>query len=271
MLKKINNKNNKNNIKKKKIKKAGVMGLLLENKLCLVTGGSRALGKAISIVLAREGADVALTYRKNEEEAKEVKREIEALGRKGYIYQLDVRQVAKSKELANKMAEQGLVPDVLINNAGVSQVVHLSMMDEEDYELVMGTNVKGTFFVTKAFLRGMIRKRKGKIINVSSLAGVHLIKAPVHYSASKAAIVGFTMALSKEIANYNITVNGIAPGLLDEGVGINVPETNLEDYLKHNSLGRLGKCEEVAELIAFMASDRNSYMNGETILLDGGV
>ncbi|MBF0207211.1 MAG: SDR family NAD(P)-dependent oxidoreductase [Oligoflexia bacterium] len=247
------------------------MSLLLENKLMFITGATKGLGRALALVCAREGANIAFTYNKNIDDAKSLQHELEAMGRKSYCHQLDVRDVEQSKHLAAGMEKEGLNVDVLINNAGVSQVVHLSMMDEEDFDFVMDTNVKGVFFVTKAFLKGMIKRRKGKIINISSLAGVHLIKAPVHYAASKAAVAGFTMALSKEVAPFNITVNGVAPGLLDEGVGVNVPENYIKEYIQHNSLGRLGKSDEVAEFVSFMASDRNTYLNGETVVLAGGL
>ncbi|MBF0297562.1 MAG: SDR family oxidoreductase [Oligoflexia bacterium] len=252
--------------------------LLLDKKLVLVTGASKGLGAAIASIAAREGADVVITYHNNQTAAEEVKSNILSmlqsdgrLDQNIYTYKLDVRDTKSIFTLAKEMKTAGLIPDILINNAGVSQVSQFPLISEEDYDYLMDTNIKGLFFATQAFVRGMISKKKGKIVNISSLAGVHLIKAPVHYSTSKAAIVGFTMALSKELGPFGITVNGVAPGLLDEGVGINVPENNLKDFVKHNSLGRLGTCQEIAELVVFMASDRNSYMNGFTVLADGGV
>src|SRR5215831_13606290 len=144
-------------------------------------------------------------------------------------------------------------------------------MEEEDWDFVMDTNVKGAFLMSRAVLRGMFRRKSGVILNLGSLAGVRMIEAPVHYYTSKAAIKGFTEALAKEVARHKIRVLCLAPGLLEDGVGRNLPEHKLADYLKHCSLGRVGRFEEVARLAAFLVSDANSYMSGETIVVDGGV
>lgn len=245
--------------------------LLCEGKVALVTGGSRGLGRAICEVLAREGADVVFNYAKNEAEAAKVSQAIEAHGRKSHAYKcsvLDAKAIAAM--VADVEARHGKI-DILVNNAGVTQVMPFALIEEEDWDHVMDVNVKGAFLVTHAVARGMIRQKKGKILNVSSLAGITLIKAPVHYAASKAALHGFTMALSKELARYNIHVNGIAPGLLNEGVGTYLNAEQNADYLKHCSLGRPGTTVEIAEMIAFMVSDRCSYLSGTTILADGGL
>jgi NAD(P)-dependent dehydrogenase (short-subunit alcohol dehydrogenase family) len=160
---------------------------------------------------------------------------------------------------------------VLVNNAGVGQVVPLALMEEADWDRMMNVNVKGAFLVTQAVLRGMVRRRQGRIINFSSLAGVKMMQAPVHYSAAKAALRGFTEALAKEIGRFGITVNCIAPGVLEEGVSGHLPPAKREEYLRNCALGRVGTFAEVAEVVAFMASDRNSYMNGATLVLDGAV
>jgi len=161
--------------------------------------------------------------------------------------------------------------DILINNAGVGQVVPLALMEEEDWDRMMSTNVKGAFLTTQAVMRGMIHQKRGRILNISSLAGIKMMQAPVHYSAAKAALKGFTEALAKEIGRYGVTVNALAPGILKDGVSINLPPAKLEEYLQHCALGRVGTFEEVAEVAAFMVSDRNSYMNGATVVLDGAV
>ncbi|MBI3544543.1 MAG: SDR family oxidoreductase [Deltaproteobacteria bacterium] len=161
--------------------------------------------------------------------------------------------------------------DILVNNAGISQVVPLALMEEEDWDKMMDTNVKGAFLSTQAVLRTMIREKYGRILNMSSLAGVKMLQAPVHYCAAKSALIGFTEGLAKEIGRYGVTVNAIAPGILDEGVALNVPDNKKAEYLGHCSLGRLGTVEEVAKTVAFLVSDRNSYMNGATVVVDGGV
>jgi NAD(P)-dependent dehydrogenase (short-subunit alcohol dehydrogenase family) len=247
------------------------VSLLVEGKVALVTGGSRGLGRAICKVLAREGADVAFTYHKNETEAAATGRAIEATGRRSLAYRCSVLdRAAIDRTVADVEEKLGRI-DILVNNAGVTQVMPFALIEEEDWDLVIDTNVKGTYLVSRSVARGMIRRRYGKIVNISSLAGVTLIKAPVHYATSKAAIHGFTMALSKELARYNIHVNGVAPGLLEEGVGTYLNVEQHADYMKHCSLGRPGTTAEIAELVTFVASDRCSYLSGTTLLADGGL
>jgi 3-oxoacyl-[acyl-carrier protein] reductase len=161
--------------------------------------------------------------------------------------------------------------DILVNNAGVSQNLPLALMEEEDWDRVMDVNVKGTFLTSRAVLRGMIRRKRGVVLNIGSLVSVRMMDAPVHYCASKAAIKGLSEALAKEVARYGIRVLCLAPGLLEDGVSRNLPDYRLADYLKHCSLGRLGSLEEVARSAAFLVSDANSYMSGETVVIDGGL
>ena len=161
--------------------------------------------------------------------------------------------------------------DILVNNAGVTQNLPLALLEEEDWDHVMDTNVKGTFLTTKAVIRGMIRRKSGVVLNIGSLAGVRMIEAPIHYCASKAALKGLTEALAKEVARHHVRVLCLAPGLLEDGVGRNLPDYRLADYLRHCALGRVGTFEEVARFAAFLVSDAASYMTGETILMDGGV
>ena len=144
-------------------------------------------------------------------------------------------------------------------------------MEEEDWDHVMDINAKGAFLTSRAVLPGMIRRRAGVILNIGSLAGSRMLAAPVHYCASKAAVQGLTQGMAKEVARYNIRVLCLAPGLLADGMGRNLPEHELADYLRHCSLGRLGTLEEVAEFAAFLVSDANSYMSGATIVMDGGI
>jgi NAD(P)-dependent dehydrogenase (short-subunit alcohol dehydrogenase family) len=169
------------------------------------------------------------------------------------------------------MEEEAGGIDVLVNNAGIGQVVPLALMEEEDWDRMMDTHVKGAFLASQAVLRGMVKRRRGRILNVSSLAGVKMMAAPVHYATAKAALKGFTEALAKEIGRYGITVNCIAPGVLEEGVSDHLPPERRADYLRHCALRRLGKVDEVAEVAAFIVSDRNTLMNGATIVLDGAV
>lgn len=244
---------------------------LLDGKVALVTGSSRGLGRAIARVLAREGADVAVNYARDEAAALAAVDELRGLGRRAWAYQASVSDKPAVRAMVAALEEQAGHIDILVNNAGHGQVVPLALMEEEDWDRMITTHVKGAFLCTQAVLRGMVRRRAGRIVNVSSLAGVKMMQAPVHYATAKAALKGFTEALAKEIGRYGITVNSVAPGILEEGVSDNLPEARKEEYLRHCALRRVGTLEEAAEVIAFVASDRASYMNGATVVVDGAV
>ncbi len=244
---------------------------LLDGRTALVTGGSRGLGRAICLTLAREGANVAFNYSRSTEEAEEVKLAILAQGVKAWAFQVSVLDKAGLQQMVRTLELEAGHIDILVNNAGVGQVVPLALMEEEDWDRLMNINVKGAFLTTQAVLRGMIHQKHGRILNIGSLAGVKMMQAPVHYSAAKAALKGMTEALAKEVGRYGITVNCLAPGVLNEGVGGNLPANKQAEYLRHCALGRLGTVEEVAEVVAFFVSDRNSYMSGATVVVDGAV
>jgi NAD(P)-dependent dehydrogenase (short-subunit alcohol dehydrogenase family) len=247
------------------------MAVKLSGKRALVTGASRGLGRALCEVFASLGADVAFNYSSDREGAEQTLEGIRSKGKRGIASQTSVLDEAGLNRMVKQIEEQWGGVDILVNNAGVSQPLPLPLMEESDWDLVMDVNAKGHFLVSRAVLRGMIRRRSGAILNVSSLAGLRLIEAPVHYAASKAAIKGFTQALAKEVARYHVRVNCLAPGLLEEGVGQSLPEHRMQEYLRHVSLHRVGTLDEVARFAAFLVSDANSYMNGETILMDGGL
>lgn len=244
---------------------------MLDGRVALVTGGSKGLGRAVCKALAREGARVAFNHSKSDAEARAVEEEISKAGGTAKGYKVSVLDKKGLWDMVRDVEKAFGVVDVLVNNAGTSQAVPLALMEEEDWDLVMDVNVKGTFLASQAVLRGMVRVGRGRILNVGSLAGVKMLPAPVHYCAAKAAIKGFTEALAKEVARYGITVNCLAPGVLDEGVAHHIPANRLDEYLQHCALGRPGKVEEVADLVAFLVSDKNSYMNGATVVVDGAV
>jgi len=244
---------------------------LLDGRGALVTGGSRGLGRAICVGLAREGAKVAFNYSRSEQEAAETLEAIRAAGAQGWSFKVSVLDRAGLQSMVREVDKEAGSLDILVNNAGVSQVVPLALMEEEDWDFVMDTCVKGTFLASQAVLRTMVRQRRGRILNIGSLAGVKMIPAPVHYCTAKAALKGFTEGLAKEVGRYGITVNQLAPGVLDEGVSQHIPDNRMEEYLRNCALGRPGKVEEIADTVAFMVSDRNSYMNGATVVLDGAV
>jgi len=240
-------------------------------RVAFVSGGSGALGRAIVRALAEDGCAVAYSYKGNREKAEQLHGELAAAGLNVRPYPLDVLDASACVGLAERIeAELGPV-EILINNAGVAQVMPFAMIEEDDWDRVMDINVKGMFLVTKAFARGMIRRKKGSIVNIGSLAGMRMLEVPVHYAAAKSAVTGFTLALARELGRYNIRVNAAVPGMLDGGVSINVPARLQEKYKDYCALSRSGTCEEAAQLVAFLAGDRSSYINAQAIMIDGGI
>jgi NAD(P)-dependent dehydrogenase (short-subunit alcohol dehydrogenase family) len=244
---------------------------MLAGKTALVTGGTGAVGRAVVRVLARESAAVAYTYRQAADKARALDAEIAADGLPVRSYALDVLDATGATVLAERIeADLGPV-DILVNNAGVAQVMPFALLEEDDWDHVMDVNVKGMFLVTKAFARGMIRRKRGTIVNVGSLAGMRVVDVPVHYATAKSAVVGFTLSLARELGRYGVRVNAVVPGMLTEGVSVNVPEKQREEYLRFCTLSRAGEPAEVAEVVAFLASDRASYVNAQAIFVDGGI
>jgi len=242
---------------------------LLDGRVALVTGGSRGLGRALCEVFTREGAKVAFNYASDDAAAAETLARLDTPHARAYRCSVtDGDGLARMVEQIER--DLGGV-EILVNNAGVTEVMPFAMIEEKDWDEVLDTNVKGAFLATRAAARGMIRRKYGRILNVGSLAGFKTIDAPVHSSTSKAAMQGFTTSLAKELARYQILVNCIAPGLLDDGVGLKLPEAKLADYVKHCGLKRPGTCAEIAELAAFLCSERNSYMSGSVLLVDGAL
>jgi 3-oxoacyl-[acyl-carrier protein] reductase len=245
--------------------------MLLKGKRVLVSGGSHGLGRALCLTFSGYGASVAFNYATSSQQALETQAAIEKNGSQCKIYQTSVLDLTGLRSMVADLENTWGGIDILVNNAGISQMLPIALLEEEDWDKLLDVNLKGTYLLTRAVLRGMIRKRAGKILNIGSLAGLRIIDAPAHYAASKAAIKGLTMSLAKEIGRYNITVNSIAPGVLEGGVAVNIPEYRIQEYVQNCSLGRVGSYDEIAEMASFMVSDDNSYMNGFTLVMDGGL
>jgi 3-oxoacyl-[acyl-carrier protein] reductase len=247
------------------------MSLLLEGKTAFVSGGTRGIGAAICEIFAREGADVAFNYHTSDDLAKEVIAKIEALGRRALAFRVSVTDRLGMKRVAREIAEAWQKIDVLVNNAAVNKPDNFATTTDKSWDWVIDTNVNSLFAVTKPIYKQMIRRRAGKILNITSIGAISSLPTSVHYATSKAAMIGFTKCLSREAANFGITVNAIAAGIFDTDLGNTLPERLLQAHENWVSLGRLGKPAELAEFAAFMCSDRNSYMNGDIITVDGGV
>ena len=244
---------------------------MLEGKTAFVTGGTGAVGSAVVRVLARERCRVAYSYQTAAEAAARLDAELAESGAVVRSYQLELLDGPGAVRLSGIVEEEVGPVDVLVNNAGTTEIMPFALIDEEDWDRMMDVNVKGPFLVTKAFLRGMVRRKRGSIVNMGSLAGLRLLEVPVHYATAKSAMIGFTLSLAREASRYNIRVNAVVPGLLDGGVGANVPDKQRDEYIRYCTLSRAGKPEEVAELVAFLASDRAAYINAQAIVIDGGI
>lgn len=246
------------------------MSLLLEGKCAFVTGGTRGLGAAMCEVFAREGADVAFNYHSRDDLAEEIKAKIEAHGRRAFAAKVSVTDRYEMKHLARELTQNWGVIDVLVNNAAVNKPDNFATTTDKSWDWVIDTNVNSLFAVTKPFYKQMIRARRGSILNITSVGALRSLPTSVHYATSKAAMIGFTKCLSREAANFGVTVNGIAAGIFDTDLAHTLPERLLQMHDFWVSKGRLGKPSELAEYAAFMVSDRNSFMNGEIVIVDGG-
>ena len=245
--------------------------LSLENKIALVTGGSRGVGRAIALEFAACGAAVVVNYNKSSHAAEDVIRKIRSGGGKAAAYQADVSDFDRAKELVKFTIDTFGDLNILVNNAGITKDTLIMNMSEGDWDVVQDTNLKSTFNCSKAAVKHMMRKRYGRIINIASVAGQMGNAGQTNYSASKAGQIGFTKALAREVASRNITVNAIAPGFVDTEILNTVPPDLLEAALKFVPLGRKGKPEEVAFAAAFLASDQAAYITGQVLGVDGGM
>ena len=245
--------------------------MLLENKIAVVTGAGRGIGRGIALALAREGAMVVVNYNGSKDRAEEVVRTIEEAGGKATAVQCNISDFEAAKEFfANVVKEYGRI-DILVNNAGITKDNLMMKMSEEEFQSVIQTNLAGTFHGVKFVTRPMMKQRQGRIINIASVSGVIGNMGQANYSASKAGVIGLTKAAAKELASRNITVNAVAPGFVATEMTDVLSDSVKEAAVATIPLGRFGEVEDIAEAVVFLASDKAKYITGQVICVDGGI
>ncbi|GAA5346172.1 3-oxoacyl-[acyl-carrier-protein] reductase [Planifilum fimeticola] len=244
---------------------------MLSGKVAIVTGGSRGIGRAVSIALADAGADVAIVYAGNRQGAEETVAEIEKRGRRGVMIQADVSQADQVDSAVKQVLDAFGRIDVLVNNAGITRDNLVLRMKEEDWDRVIDTNLKGTFLFSKAVIRTMMKQRSGRIINISSVVGVSGNPGQANYVAAKAGVIGMTKSLARELASRGITVNAIAPGFIETDMTAVLGDEVRDQIMNQIPLARFGSPEDVAAAVRFLASDDAGYITGQTLHVDGGM
>jgi len=239
--------------------------------VALVTGGTGAIGSAICRALVRNGFDVAFTWRRREESARALVEELAGSGRRAREERVEGTDREQVTAFCDDLENDFGSVDVLVNNLGITQVLPFALLEDEDWDRMVEVNLKSMFLYSQGVARGMVRRRSGVILNLGSVAGHRLLEVPVHYATAKAAVTGFTVSLAKELSRYGVRVNEVVPGLIEGGIGTNVSKRQLDEYNRYCALGRPGKAEEVADLVAFLASPQASYINAQSVVIDGGL
>ena len=242
-----------------------------EKKIAVVTGGARGIGKAIALELAKAGNLVVINYNGSEEKARETKAEIEAAGGEADIMQCNVADFDACEVFFKAIAEKYGRVDILVNNAGVTKDGLLMKMSEEDFSRVVDTNLKGTFNCIRHVSRMMLKQRSGQIISLSSVVGLRGNAGQANYSASKAGVIGLTKSAAKELASRGITVNAIAPGMIETDMTADLADKVKDEMMKQIPLKRFGQAEDVANAAAFLVSDEAAYITGQVLHVDGGM
>jgi len=247
------------------------MKLDLSGKVAVVTGSSRGIGAGIVKTLAEQGAKVVVNHRSSPDGAAEVVAAVKGAGGEAIAIQADVSQSSEAQRLIKETVDTYGQIDILVNNAGTTRDTLLMTMKDEDWDLVLKTNLSSTYYCCKAVMRPMMKKRSGRIINITSVVGLAGQAGQTNYAASKAGIIGFTKSLAKEVGSRNITVNAVAPGFVPTALTEVLPEAMMQSVIANTPLGRLGTVEEIAHAVLFLASDEAAFITGQVLTVDGGL
>jgi len=247
------------------------MTMLLKDQVAIITGGTKGIGKAVCLLFAEQGAKVVANFSKDIEAAEHLKEEAKSKGLSLGLFKSDVTQPDQVKEMVEETFAQYGKIDILVNNVGLVRDNFLMLMSDEDWDSLLRTNLTSLFYCCRIVIRKMIPQRSGKIINISSISGMMGTPGQVNYAATKGGMISFTKSLARELGSFNIHVNAVAPGLIESEVVSKMPKEKVGAIIKSSSLGRIGKPEEVARAVLFLASEQSDYITGQTIVVDGGI
>ena len=245
--------------------------MLLKDQVAIVTGGTKGIGKAVCLLFAREGAKVVANFSKDVQAAEALKEEAKSRGLSLGLFKADVTQPDQAKEMVEETFAQYGKIDILVNNVGLVRDNFLMLMSDEDWDSLLKANLTSLFYCCRVVIRKMIPQKKGKIISISSISGIMGTPGQVNYAATKGGMISFTKSLARELGSFNIHVNAVAPGLIESDVVSKMVKEKVAAIIKSSSLGRIGKPEEVARAVLFLASDQSDYITGQTIVVDGGI
>lgn len=243
----------------------------MHERVAIITGSSRGIGRATALVFASTGYRVVVNYNHNREQAEQVLQEIEALGSNGILLGADVSKAQEARDLIEKSVKEFGRVDVLVNNAGINHDQLMLRIQDEEWERVINTNLSSAFYCSRAAVKHMFKKRFGRIINISSVVGISGNAGQTHYSAAKSGLLGLTLSIAQEYGNRGITANAVAPGFIESDMTASLSPEQRQQILSGIAVGRLGKPEDVAALVLFLASDEAAYINGQVIRVDGGM